>query len=161
MIARERLPVLLASLLVVALAIVGFAIGRSSRSDPAGADTARAQASIAAFKSSRDAARKAARAAGYRAGLAQGTRAGRLAGKRAGRKRVKRELATQAPAAPTTPASPYKTQGGKPAPNPGCPTGQEPTPGGGCAPYNEKNGQIEPKVDDPRCYKPDPPDKCF
>jgi hypothetical protein len=161
---ERRLPLALAAILVVVLAIVGFSIGRSSRDDPGGATDARAKAHRAAFKTSRAAARKAARRAGYKAGYEQGARAGHLAGKRAARRRVKRELARGATGSPGVPGSgtpsPYTDQGGNPAPNPGCPTGQEPTPGGGCAPYNENNGQIEPKIDDPDC-KPNPPDGCF
>jgi hypothetical protein len=160
--ADRRVPLVLAGILVVVLAIVGFSIGRSARSDPANADDARAQAQKAGFRTSRAAARKAARKAGFRAGYEQGAKAGHLAGKRAARKRVKRELARGASGSPGgTTSTPYTDQGGSPAPNPNCPSGQEPTPGGGCAPYNEQNGQLEPKIDDPDCYKPDPPDGCF
>jgi hypothetical protein len=163
--AERRVPIALAAILVVVLAIVGFSIGRSSRSDPGTANDARAKAVKTAFRTGRVTARKVARKAGYKAGYEQGAHAGHLAGKRAARRRVKHELARGVTGSPAVPGSatpsPYHDQGGSPAPNPGCPAGQEPTPGGGCAPYNENNGQIEPKIDDPDCYKPDPPDACF
>jgi hypothetical protein len=159
----RRVPLALAAILVVVLAIVGFSIGRSSRDDPGSADDARAKAERTEFKLSRAAARKRARKEGYAAGYKAGAGAGHLAGKRAARKRVKREIARGTIGTPATgvPATPYTDQGGNPAPNPNCPAGQEPTAAGGCAPYNEKNGQIEPKIDDPDCYKPNPPDACF
>jgi hypothetical protein len=46
-------------------------------------------------------------------------------------------------------------------PDANCPDGQEPTANGGCQPYDDSNGQIEPKIDDPRCYSDKPPSGCF
>ena len=160
--ADRRVPMALAAILVVVLAVVGFSIGRSARSDPARADSLRAEAKKDAYRKSRAAALKAARKAGYDAGYERGARSGHLAGKRAARKRVKRELARgEAGITPTPSTSPYNDQAGDPSPNPSCPAGQEPTSAGGCAPYDEENGQLEPKINDPDCYKPDPPDACF
>ena len=159
---HRRLPLALAAVLIVILAVVGFSFGRSARSDPARADAARAEAKRAAFRTSRAAALKAARKAGYDAGYEQGAKTGHLEGKRAARKRVKRELERSAAGITSAPSpSPYTDQGGTPAPNPSCPAGQEPNDAGGCVPYDEENGQLEPKINDPDCYKPDPPDACF
>lgn len=161
---RSGVPTgVVAVLLVVGMFILGFAVGRSGRTDPGRADGARQRAEAAAFKTAKAAGVAEGRERGREAGRTSGRKAGHVAGKHAARKRVKRDLAdgTATPPGTTTTTSPYTDQGGSPAPNPSCPAGQEPTPGGGCAPYDDQNGQLEPKISDPRCYKPDPPAECF
>ena len=160
---RSPVPTrLIAGLLILGLFLLGFAVGRSGRTDPGRADGVRKHAFDATFKVARAAALTEGRASGKKAGATAGRKAGHVAGKHAARRRVKRDLADGTATSPsTTTTSPYTDQNGTPAPNPNCPSGQEPTPGGGCAPYNDQNGQLEPKINDPRCYKPDPPAGCF
>ncbi|HEX8076127.1 MAG TPA: hypothetical protein VF545_14225 [Thermoleophilaceae bacterium] len=63
---------------------------------------------------------------------------------------------------PAGPAGPYQDRSGNPAPNPNCPPGSAPSgTGGGCAPYDENKPPPEPKINNPDCYKPNPPAGCF
>jgi hypothetical protein len=58
--------------------------------------------------------------------------------------------------------TPYRDRSGSPAPNPNCPPGTAPSgSSGGCAPYNENKPPPEPKINNPDCYKPNPPAGCF
>jgi hypothetical protein len=134
------------------MAIGGYVVGKSTDDDgsnltPADASRARAEGV----------------AAGHERGLVEGQELGyakgRRAGIRTGRKQERRRQAEQVP--PSSPDRP-RDQGGDPSPNTDSPPGQEPTAGGGCKPYDEMDGgQIEPRINDPRCYKPNPPDPCF
>jgi hypothetical protein len=151
-------PRLVAGLLIVGMALLGFVIGRSTR-DSGDSGGARPAAALSAEELAK--ARLAADRRGYAAGVASGRTAGKTAGRRAGEKRGRRELARRgAQQAPATGGQPTD-QAGNPAPNPNCPAGQEPVAGGGCAPYNEQNGQVEPRINNPDCYKPNPPAGCF
>ena len=78
-----------------------------------------------------------------------------------------RPASTPAQTAPATPKQPETSQQQTPpsAPepniNPNCPGGQEPTTSGGCKTYDERDGQVEPKINDPGCYSDKPPAGCF
>lgn len=150
----------MAGLLVLGLVLLGFVVGRATRDSGNSAAAKPAAAAMTAEELAR--VRLAADRRGYAAGVASGRAAGKTAGRRAGERRGRRELARRG-VQQTTPAYGARPtdQAGKPAPNPSCPSGQEPTANGGCAPYNDRNGQIEPRINNPDCYKPNPPAGCF
>jgi hypothetical protein len=86
----------------------------------------------------------------------------RRPGYRATRDRVGIKRRKPAPAAVPTQTTPTAPQPqAQPNVNPRCPPGTEPNATGGCDPYDERDGQIEPKINDPRCYSDRPPAGCF
>jgi hypothetical protein len=84
---------------------------------------------------------------------ARGMKVGQRRGYKKGHAAGLQEAAIQTPERTTVPETTV--------PNPNCPAGQEPTADGGCAPYDESDGQIEPKISDPDCYTDRPPAGCF
>ena len=83
----------------------------------------------------------------------------RRPGYRAERERLKVERREPPPAAVPTQEMPQ--QQSQPNVNPQCPPGQEPNTTGGCEAYDERDGQVEPKINDERCYSDRPPAGCF
>jgi hypothetical protein len=146
------------ALAVLVAAAAGFLVGRGTGSDD-NADKAREAARQ--VSESRDAAVKSARERATKSGYRRGLRVGRARGVRAERRRAQR--AATAPEQPTNGAPPTTGATGtaQAQVNPDCPPGTEPNTSGGCQPYDESNGQIEPKIDDPRCYSDRPPAGCF
>lgn len=146
-------------------AVFGFIIGNvAAGGGDDGGKAAAVDAARKAAASRQDAAVKDARAGGKKSGYKRGVRAGRK-GERA--RAAKAEAEANGTAVTTTPSTGATGATGTAAPttqpdvNPDCPSGQEPTANGGCQPYNDSNGQIEPKIDDPRCYSDKPPAGCF
>jgi hypothetical protein len=141
-------------LVVLAAAVVGFLVGRATGTDEGGRDAKRPTSS------ERNRIESAARASGSRIGYRRGLRAGRIQGRRVERRRAARKAGAAGAS-----AAPAERPASRPSPqlqvNPNCPAGTEPTRTGGCAPYDESNGQIEPKINDPRCYSDRPPAGCF
>jgi hypothetical protein len=79
----------------------------------------------------------------------------------AGRDRLAVKRRAPAPVAVPTQTTPTEPPQSQPNVNPHCPPGTEPDTSGGCQPYDEQDGQVEPKISDPRCYSDRPPAGCF
>ena len=148
------------ALTVLVAAVAGFLVGRGTGSND---DGGKAREAARQASERKEAAVNSARERAAKSGYRRGLRAGRARGIRAERRRVQQATAPEQPtsgAAPTTGG----TAGTGTTPtqvNPDCPAGSEPNSRGGCQPYDDSNGQIEPKIDDPRCYSDRPPAGCF
>ena len=156
---RERQMLLgpLVAIAAIVVCVLGFVIGRSSATSADEARAAEAKARQAALAGAQGRASDARRGQ-LDAAAARGRRNGTLAAKRRVARREEQEVAPQDSG--TVSATPPST-GSQPKVNVNCPPGQEPTKSGGCKPYSESGGQIEPKISDPRCYQPDYPPECF
>jgi hypothetical protein len=141
--------------MVAVAAAIGFIVGSVTAGGDDGDRPAASDAEGRAVTSRQEAEVKRARERGERSGYRRGLRAGR----RSERARTEERAApaTEAPIEEATPAAPAA----EPQVNPDCPPGSEPTASGGCQPYDESDGQLEPKISDPRCYSDRPPDGCF
>jgi hypothetical protein len=130
------------ALALVAVIGVAYWVGHE-----AGADSERSNATESIDEAA--ARTKKAKAKAYRRGMKVGQRRGYKEGHAAGLQDTEAQIPE-----PTTVPEPV-------VPSPNCPAGQEPTADGGCAPYDESDGQIEPKINDPACYTDQPPAGCF
>ena len=150
---------LLAASVAVGL-IVGRADATSDHEVQAAADTARLLSAQDAEQAPFDSARERGRSAGVTAGRKAGRQAGARAGKRAGAREAKRRKDEQAAAAQAAAAAEAIVVPEQVITT-NCPPTTEPNTSGGCEPYSELDGQVEPKINDPRCYTPAAPPECY
>ena len=142
---RAVLAAILSTLLVVALCIGGFALGRSDRTTKAAAQADARTARAQAFTAADAGAYRASWSRGYADGLKRGEHHGREAGATAGRRKGKMVASQRAAAARSSaPARCVQIPGGPcEAPGPGvtdrsCPSGSVPNADGGvvCVPHS-------------------------